>query len=142
MQRLKSIVLGTFDGLLPAFFSVYLNPLYGNLSNFHAFVNHYTLESNYSIFFTTFLFLFLFLHPIKHAWYYKYSITLFTPLLLKYLGYHFLSFKFATYSSIPDGVVYMLVTQFILLTCHYFATVKYIHNKFLYWDTQKIPVSI
>eukprot|EP00835_Amoeboradix_gromovi_P003109 NODE_194_length_15414_cov_0.324127.p6 type:complete len:299 gc:universal NODE_194_length_15414_cov_0.324127:10446-11342(+) len=131
MRRLSSVLLGLFDGMLPSLMSIYLTPIYGNLSNLYQFVSYLTVTTNYSAFYVGLLSAFL-LITRKWSSSAKYIITLFTPLILKYLGHYFLEFDLP--EALPNGILFMSIMQSVILLLHYCTSIAFISSKFLYFS--------
>ena len=129
MHSLKPVLLGLFDGLLPICMAIYLNPMYGHLSNLYSMISHFTLSTNYTIFYTSLVSGFMML-PNGYSRTLKYTLCIITPMTLKYMGYYLMDYK--TPSDLPNGVVYMLVMQAILLLLHYYASLSSSSNRVLY----------
>ena len=136
---MSSVLLGLLDGMLPLLLSIYLNPLFGHLSNLHAAVSHFTVDTNYFAFFATVLSTFMFIKP-SHTYHFKFFITVFTPLLVKFLGYYFL--EFSEPKNLPNGVLYMLIMQIVVLSLHFFASLKYVTSKILYFSFFLLGLSV
>eukprot|EP00834_Sanchytrium_tribonematis_P001914 NODE_51_length_31136_cov_0.357670.p2 type:complete len:510 gc:universal NODE_51_length_31136_cov_0.357670:15114-13585(-) len=139
MHRLISSSLGLLDGLLPSLFSTYLNPMYGNLSNFHSSFGHFIFKVPKPIFYGLLILPFLAIKSNGSKWK-KYLLFIFMFPIIKFTGYFLMDMTEP--EDNPRGIFGMLILQFVLFVLHYILSAFMVRNKLLYIAFYTLGLSI